>query len=400
MKRLYLDCAMGAAGDMLSASLLELCPDRDAALAQLNALGIPNVEYIAEQSEKCGITGTHLRVLVKGEEEHCDHHHDHDHGHEHEHHEHHHEHHSLADITALIDSLNALAAVKQDAKAVYGLIASAEAKVHGKELENIHFHEVGTMDAVADVMAFSLLKNILAPDVISASKVRTGFGSVRCAHGILPVPAPATALLLEGIPVFAGDIECEMCTPTGAAILRHFCAEFGEMPDMTVINQGFGMGTKSFPQRPNAVRAILGECGESVVELCCNVDDMSPEAVGFAIDTLLREGALDAWYTAIGMKKNRPGLMLSCLCRENDRDRMVELIFRHTQTLGIRESLCRRYVLKREQGYIETPYGAVRVKRASGCGVEREKPEFEDLAQIARETGLSLEEVKKAIGIK
>lgn len=386
MKQLYLDCSMGAAGDMLAAALYELCPDKEEALAELNRLGIPGIVYEAQPSTKLGISGTHMRVQFYGLEEEQQNHHEH----------HHHHHYGMADVAGIIDSLPLSKKIREDAKAVYTLIAGAESKVHGQKMENIHFHELGTMDAIADVTAVCCLMDKLGAERITASPVRMGFGTVDCAHGCLPVPAPATALLLEGMQVFPGDIESEMCTPTGAALLKYFVDDFGPMPPMAISRLGYGMGKRDF-QRPNCVRAILGNSQDEVIEMCCNVDDMSPEHVGYAIDRLLEAGALDAYYEAIGMKKNRPGLLLSCLCRPEQRDEMVKLIFRHTSTIGIRESLCRRYVLKRGTSLAETPYGNVRIKCSAGYGIERKKAEFDDLARICRENDLSMEELLKQI---
>jgi len=387
MKQLYLDCSMGAAGDMLAAALYELCPDQAAALAALNGLGLPGVVYTAQNVARQGINGTHMRVCCYGREE----------GEEHPagEREHHH-HYGMQDIARIIDALSLPQKVKDDISAVYTLIAQAESRVHGQPMENIHFHELGTMDAVADVAAVCWLMEALAPERVTVSPIRTGYGTVDCAHGRLPVPAPATALLLAGMPVFGGDIEGEMCTPTGAALLKYFADDFGPMPPMTVNRLGYGMGKKEFPQA-NCVRAMYGDAEEQVIELCCNLDDMSPEHVGYAMDRLLEAGALDACYEAVGMKKNRPGLLLCCLCRPEQRDEMVALLFRHTSTLGIRESLCRRYVLKRRQELVATPYGSVRIKRAEGYGLQRWKAEYDDLARICRDNDLSLEELIKQI---
>lgn len=383
MRELYFDLSMGAAGDMISASLLELQPDREEALRALNAIGIPHIEYSAEKSGKHGIVGTHLHVRFNGAEEGKEH--------EQERESHHHHHHSYSDICTLIDTLNLSDRVRGDVKSVYGLIARAEARVHGREIDNIHFHELGTMDALADISAACFLLDALNVERVTASPIRTGFGSVRCAHGLLPVPAPATAILLEGMPVYAGDIEGEMCTPTGAALIKYFASGFGALPPMTVKSSGYGIGTKDFPCA-NCLRATLGESEETIIELSCNVDDMSPEAVGFAIDALLSAGAPDAYYQPVGMKKNRPGLILSCLCRTEQRDEMLRLIFRHTSTIGVRETLCRRYVLKRREELRETPYGAVRVKISDGWGVERIKGEYDDLSRIARDEDMTLDE--------
>lgn len=390
MKQIYLDCSMGAAGDMLCAALLELHPQPETVVEQINALGLPGVRVAAERTQKCGIAGTHYAVTVHGEEETQDMHH-------------HHHHHGSAvhDIAALIDGLDLPEQVKEDAKAVYDLVAQAESRVHGCTVENIHFHELGTLDAVTDIVTCCLLLHKLAPERITASPVCTGFGTVRCAHGVLPVPAPATAALLEGIPVYAGELEAELCTPTGAALLKHFVQDFGPMPAMTVSAAGYGMGSRDF-ERANCLRALFGdaEAGDGIIELKCNVDDMTPEAVGFAMQTLLDAGAPEAFTEAVGMKKNRPGILLTCLCRPEQRDEMVRLLFRHTSTIGIRETVCRRYVLRRATGTVETPYGPVRVKTSEGYGVRRSKAEYDDLACIASEHGLTLDEARKLAELK
>ena len=380
MKTLYFDLSMGAAGDMLAAALFQLVPEPEQVLARVNSLGLPGVEARLVPAEKCGIQGLHYEVLVHGHEE----------GHGgHEHHGHH-----LYDIEGILAGSAMPEAVREDALAVYRLLAQAESKVHGCPVEQIHFHEVGQLDAIVDIVTVCLLMHALEAELVCASAVHVGSGTVRCAHGILPVPAPATAELLKGIPCYSGEIQGELCTPTGAALLRHFVKDFGPMPELRVERMGCGMGSKDFPQA-NCLRASLGESGETVVELCCNVDDMSGEAVGYALERLMEAGALDAFWQSVGMKKSRPGLLLTVLCRPGDRERMVELLFRLTSTLGIRESLCRRYILRREKDLVETPYGPVGLKRAQGYGVERAKPEYEDLKALAEAAGCSLDEARK-----
>jgi len=419
MKTLYLDLGMGAAGDMLTAALLELLPDRAAFVEKLNALGIPGVHYAAETAEKCGIQGTHMRVTVAGEEEdehlheHHDHvheHHEHPHEHEHEHdhdhdhehshdHEHHHHHSGMHEIEHIVWDLHLPEQVEQDVLAVYGLIAEAESHAHGMPVTEIHFHEVGTMDAVADVVAVCLLLHEIAPDEIVASPVHVGSGQVRCAHGILPVPAPATAYILRDVPIYGGAIQGELCTPTGAALLRHFVTRFGEMPVLRVRAIGYGMGKKDF-ERANCVRALLGEtegAQDQIAELDCNVDDMSAEAMGFAMEQLLAAGAREVFAQSVTMKKSRPGTLLTVICSPEDRQRMAELLLRYTTTIGVRESLKSRYVLARSIETLDTPYGPVRIKRSEGYGVTREKLEYEDLARIAREQGASLREAEKLV---
>ena len=409
MRTIYLDCSMGAAGDMLMAALLELLPEKDTFLQKMQSLGLPGLEISAEPSVKCGITGTHMRVLIHGEEE----------GHPHEHaaeepfhshadapeaahahvHVHPHHHTDLDELTHRISHLNVSEAVRSNILTVYQSIADAESRVHGVPVEQIHFHEVGSLDALADVTGVCLLMELLAPEQVLASPVHVGSGQVRCAHGILPVPAPATALLLEGIPIYGGSIRGELCTPTGAALLRRFVTRFGPLPPMRVEKTGYGMGTKDF-EAANCVRAMLGQTEESaghILELACNLDDMTPEAVGFAMEQLFAAGALDVYTTPIGMKKNRPGVLLTCMCREDDREAMLRTIFRHTSTLGVRVSVCDRYTLSRRQYAVQTPDGEIRVKESSGWGVLRRKAEFEDLARIARQTGKSIAEVLDTI---
>ncbi|QTE69270.1 nickel pincer cofactor biosynthesis protein LarC [Clostridiales bacterium] len=415
MKTLYLECAMGAAGDMLTAALLELVEDRDAFLRKMNSIGLPGVRVEAEEAVKCGITGTHMKVTVDGEEEESldadghDHHHDHDHGHEHHHehehehdHDHHHGHHhhaSVADIESMIDSLDVSGQVKADAKAVYALIAEAESAVHGRPVTEIHFHEVGTLDAVADVVGVCLLMEMIAPDQVLASSVHTGSGHVHCAHGILPVPAPATALILQGIPSYGGKISGELCTPTGAALLKHFVSRFGDRPVMATGAIGYGMGKKDFEQA-NCVRAFLGESEverETIIRLECNLDDMTGEDIGFAMEQLFAASARDVYTQAIGMKKNRPGILLSVICMPEDADRLAEVIMKHTSTLGVRRQEMSRYTLRREMKTVHTPYGNVRVKYSHGMGAERIKPEYEDVAALAKEHGVPLDTIRNVV---
>jgi len=387
---------MGAAGDMLMAALLELMPDKDAFLIKLNGLKIPNVRVSAEPSVKCGIMGTHVSVLVHGEEEDEHHHHNHDDHHDDHHHDHHepdyHDHAGLWEIEHLLHHLDLPEKVREDALAIYGLLAKAESEVHGRPVTEVHFHEVGMMDAVVDIVGVCMLMHELKPDRVIASPIHVGSGQVKCAHGLLPVPAPATARLLIGIPTYSGTIRGELCTPTGAALLRHFVHEFRTMPPMKTKKIGYGMGKKDF-EACNCVRAMLGvedAAEEKIIELSCNLDDMTPEAVGFAMEMLFDAGALDVFTVPIGMKKSRPAVLLSCLCRLEQRSAMRKLMFMHTTTLGVREYVCDRHVLSRFERIVKTEYGTVRVKEAEGFGVKREKPEFEDLAKIAREKGITL----------
>ncbi len=480
MKSLYIDCGMGAAGDMLTAALLELLPEPEKFLEELNGLGIPGVVFEREKSVKCGIVGTHVKVSIHGEEEaehELTHRHEHGHGHGHAHelghghehelelahqhelthrhgnaganhqHEHGHEHelsceaslaaldhghghehghghthihekqasqhhtHShrgLHEIEHIVSHFPVSEQVKQDIYEVYALIAEAESHAHGVPVSQIHFHEVGMMDAVADVMAVCLLMNRIAPDEVVVSPIHVGWGEVRCAHGILPVPAPATAYILRDVPVYGGAVRGELCTPTGAALLKHFGQKFGEMPMMSVEKIGYGMGKKDF-EKANCVRAMLGQTykkaasntspdtSAAVVELSCNVDDMTGEAIGFAMERLFDGGALDVYTLPIGMKKSRPGTMIRVLCKKQDKEALLHLMFKYTTTLGIRENLMQRHVLHRSIETKETKFGNIPCKISTGFGVSRSKYEYEDLARIARAQNMSIDDILKSL---
>ena len=401
MRTLYLDCGMGAAGDMLTAALLELFPDPDALVEELNNLGVPGVRYERELVQKCGIQGTHIHVYAGNAEEGEEHHH-HSHGHPHDHtheHPHDHPHSGMEEIAHRISHIHVSDRVKENIHGVYERIALAESHVHGVEITDIHFHEVGTLDALADVTAVCYLMEKLGNPRVHASPVHVGSGHVYCAHGILPVPAPATAEILKGVPIYGGQIQGELCTPTGAALLKQFVTEFGNMPVMMPQAVGYGMGKKDFAMA-NCVRAVLGETGsdtDSIVELSCNLDDMTGEDIGFAMEQLLAAGAPEVFTAPISMKKNRPGVMLTVLCREEQREEMVALLFRHTTTLGIRETPHRRYTLTRRTAQAETPYGPVSCKLSQGYGVTRCKPEYDDLARLARENTVPIAQVREAI---
>ena len=390
MKTLYIECNMGAAGDMLLSSLAELTGDVKACENELNSLGIPDVTYEFEKSVKCGIEGTHAHVSVKGveEDEHL-HEHSHEghvHSHEHEHeHEHNHHHTHMSDIENIINGLNVSDKVKADALAVYALIAEAESKAHGKPITDIHFHEVGTMDAVADITGVCYLLEKIAPDSIVVSPLATGFGSVRCAHGILPVPAPATASIIEGIPTYAGNIEGELLTPTGAALLKHFATSFGTRPVMSIDKTGYGMGKKDFP-KANMLRTFIGSTSgdsDKVVELKFNVDDMTGEEIGYATGVLMDNGALDVFTTPVFMKKNRPGILFTVLVKLEDKEKFAKLIFENTTTIGIRYNEMDRFKLARREEKVMTKLGEARVKISEGFGVTRVKPEYDDAAGLA-----------------
>ena len=386
MRTLYIDCSMGCAGDMLTAALLELHPDKDDFLSRMNAALGGKAVLSASPDSKCGLRGTHVTVLINGDEDGEKTHH-------------HHEHTSITEIMAFIDSVPLDEAIRENAKKVYSIIAEAESRVHGHPMENVHFHEVGSLDALADVLSVCALMHELAPERILASEVNVGSGTVRCAHGVLPVPAPATELILRGVPIYSGQIKSELCTPTGAALLKYFVSEFVAMPTMKIENAGCGTGKKNF-ECANVVRAFIGETadeGDRIIELACNLDDMTPEELAFAMEELFSLGALDVYFTNIGMKKSRPGVKLTCMCREKQRERMLECIFKHTTTLGVREYACKRYELGRSEKAVRTQDGEVRVKISSGYGVVREKAEYEDLAALARKSGKTIAQIRSEV---
>lgn len=298
-----------------------------------------------------------------------------------------------------MDTLPLPAPVAEQAKEVYRRLAQAESKAHGQPVELVHFHEVGALDAVADVVAACYALHLLAPDRVVVSPVRLGTGMVRCAHGMVPVPAPATASLLEGVPCYGGDISGEMCTPTGAALLTAIAQSFGPMPPMALSRTGYGMGKKEFPAA-NCVRAFLGEeaqGAEEITELVCNLDDMTPEELGLACQRLLEGGALDVYTLPGCMKKGRPGWQLTVLCRPQDRDKLIPLVFAHTTTNGLRTRNSEKFFLNYTLDTLDTPHGPLRVKRAQGYGVSRSKAEYDDLARISRETGLPFRQVKDEV---
>lgn len=396
MKTLYIECRMGAAGDMLMSALYELLNEeqKEEFLKCMNGLGLPGVKITSRRRSTCGISGTHMEVTVYGEKEHEG---GHNHGYEHGglHH-----HADLRHISELIDGLDLPEEVCDNARQIYDAIADAEAKAHGCPVKQVHFHEVGALDAVADVTGVCYAIYLLEPERIVVSPVHVGSGTVHCAHGIMPVPAPATANLLSDVPMYGGSIQGELCTPTGAALLVHFADSFGNMPVMSGTSVGIGVGTKEFEQA-NCVRAFLGETSEvslkqegngEIAELVCNIDDMTPEALAFATTRLLELGALDVYTVAGTMKKGRPGWELTVLCETDRIDETAQNIMRETTTNGVRVRLCDKYFLTPGIKAVQTELGEVRVKTAEGFGIRHEKPEYEDTAACARKTRMSYRE--------
>ncbi len=422
MKRLFLDCQMGIAGDMLTATLLGLVDNPEMWIANLNQMGIPDVIYTLIPKEDKGLQGCRVAVTINGIEEsehhkgspHDQHHTDHHHAH-HEHgetdtHEDHSDHHihseyhvhgrGLQGVMDIINSLSISDTCKQNAINVYQLVAQAEAKVHKSTVTQIHFHELGMLDAIADIVAVCVLLEALKFDEIIISPIHVGTGTVHCAHGELPVPAPATMELLAGIPMYTDyQIKGELCTPTGAALAKYFGTAFSHMPVMTPTKVSYGFGTKQF-ERPNCIRAfvdIVNDLEDTIIEMACNLDDMTPEEIGYAVEQLLLSPALDVFTTPIMMKKQRPSTMLTVLCKIDDIDSVRDLIFKHTTSLGIRYHRCERYILSRSAGDIDWEGNRIAFKTSSGFGVERHKYEYDSLAAIAKQNDMSLLDLKRQL---
>ena len=391
MNILYADFGMGVAGDMFAGALLELAPDRAAALDRLNALGVPGVEFSAERVSKCGIAATRLSVKVHGGEEGCGHGHSHACGAR-----------SLEDVLAVVDALSADDCVKESVESVYRSIAAAESRAHGKPVGEIHFHEVGALDAIADIAAVSELMRLLHPDEVVASPVHVGCGTVKCEHGELPVPAPATAFLLDGIPSYSdGTVRGELCTPTGAALARRFVTRFAPQPAMRIAAVGHGAGSRDFP-RANVLRVFYGAADglagavARISKLEFDVDDMTGEEIAFAAERIFDSGAKDVSFSPVFMKKGRPGTRFTVLCRPENRDAALRAAFAETTTLGVRESECVRHELARREETVALPDGgSARRKVASRPQGEDSKFEADDIAALARREGISFFEARR-----
>lgn len=372
MKSLYLECNMGVAGDMLCASLLDTLNEKNKEyiINKLDTL-LYDVTVSLNTTTKSGIRASKFDVTIKES------------GHSHT---------SISEIYNIIDGFDIPQNVKENAKAVYKLIAEAESKVHGTTVADVHLHEVGARDAIIDITACCLLIDYLQIDKIVCSPIATGFGEIKTAHGIMPVPAPATAELLSSIPCFTGDIKGELTTPTGVALVKFFTNEFS-VSNGEYEKVGYGAGTKNF-EKPNIIRGFIKESNtDTVFELRCQIDDMTGEELGYALNKMLTLGAKDAYIKPIVMKKSRPAFEFTVICFPADKDELTRQMFKHTTTLGIRQIECARAILDRE---IYEKNG-VRIKRSQGYGTETEKIEFDDIVKIAEENDISVFEARKMI---
>jgi len=393
MSVLYLDATAGIAGDMTVATLLDMGVPLAYLKGELDKLGLPDDAFtlVEEQVLRGGMTGRYFTVQLPHEHPH------HGHGHlHHDHKQHHHRH--YADIRDMIAASGLTDRAKELSQKVFLRLAEAEAQAHQVAVDQVRFHEVGAMDSIVDIVGTAIALDWLKVDNIYCSAVPLGGGFVETAHGRLPGPGPATAELLKGLTVHSQCGSGERVTPTGAAILAALAEPVRQMPQMSISLVGHGAGSKDFADCPNILRGFLGELSEQpdhemVVELSCNLDDVTPEVLGYTVEQLFAAGALDVWHTPVQMKKQRPGLMLSLLCRPEQKEQLVQLVMRETGTLGVRIQHLQRYVQQRQVEAYQTSLGMVRFK-ASQYG---SKPEYEDCCRIAREQGLALREVQQMV---
>jgi hypothetical protein len=378
MKICYFDAFSGIAGDMTVAALIDAGAAFEPLAGALDSLGM-GATFRIEKVDRGGIAAT--RFLVEGGEQRA--------------------HRHLPHILRMIGAGALPDKVKENAAAIFRKLGEAEARVHGVPVEKIHFHEVGAVDSIADIAGAAMGLFLLGVDQVHASPVNVGGGTIATEHGLLPVPAPATVALLEGRPVFSRGPQTELTTPTGAAILATLAVSFGPLPPMRISGTGFGAGSKEFKEQANVLRAILGEASgaaeaTSVAVIEANIDDSTPETLGYAMERLLEAGALDVTLTPVHMKKNRPGVILCVLARPEDRERLAALVFAETSTFGLRIHVAERRVEARSVVEVETRYGKLRVKvSASGAFA----PEYEDCRKLARETGAPLREIITEAGL-
>ncbi len=392
MKLIYLDCFAGISGDMFLGALLDLGVSEDALRAELSKLQLPGYQISSRRVIKQNISATKFDVItmenstphrgVATE---------------------HHEHRGYSEIIAMIDKSALSSAVKERAQRIFRRIGEAEAKIHGIPLDKVHFHEIGAVDSIVDIVGACIAVEALRVDEIQASPPRLGSGFVEAAHGRFPVPAPATLELLKGIPVQSSSDPVELVTPTGAALLAEFCTKFGPMPAMSIEKIGYGAGSRDLDKAPNVLRAVLGESAEdrrrngetdTVAVIETNIDDMNPQLFGDVMERLLAAGALDVFLTPVQMKKNRPGTLLTVLCERSHVDALAELLLTHTTTFGIRVHEAQRRKLAREIVTVKTKFGDIEVKigRLGGKIVAR-SPEFDSCQRAAAQFNVGVKDV-------
>lgn len=411
MKHLHLECIGGASGDMMLGALVELGAPLETIQRALQSLGTAPFQLVAERGESMHITGIRMRVDIEGHPEAAtpahpvDEHHHHGHTHEHHHnhahnaheHAHPHEHRAFTEIRRMISATSLPEPVKAQATNVFELLGKAEAKIHGVPLEQIHFHEVGADDSIIDIVGSCVAFHFLGITSASTGPVPQGQGTIRCAHGVYPNPAPATLELTAGFPVAQTDESSELVTPTGAALLRGFVNAPGIPSGAVLVKTAYSLGRRKLQRRPNLLRASLyerhdaSETADQCVMLECNLDDTTPELVGALMDEVLAAGALDVTSTPVIMKKQRPGVVFSLLCEPAKRDELLDVVFRGSTTFGVREYMVRRTKLSRRFETVNTPFGPVKIKIGQWRGDDiTRSPELEDCRRLAREKGVSV----------
>jgi uncharacterized protein (TIGR00299 family) protein len=384
MKTLYFDCFAGASGNMVLGALIAAGVDADALKTELKKLNLPDFDLIVENVDRSGISSTHVRVEIPDEKYHR----------------------HLPEIELIINDSSLSDSVKGRSIAIFRRLAEAEASVHGIELSKVHFHEVGAFDAIVDIVGSCVGFEMLGIEQFAASKIHVGSGFVDMAHGKFPVPPPAVAELLKDLPFYSTEIEGELITPTGAAIISTLSDSYGSIPELKLEVTGYGAGTRTYDKFPNVLRVMIGEAAtlrssngtETLALLETNIDDLSPQILGHFMERALAEGALDCWFTPIQMKKNRPATLVSVLCKVADESEFLDLFYRETSTIGVRIQRVERASLERDLMTVSTEFGDISVKTAyaSGEAVNRQ-PEFEDLKAAAAASGATVKQVADAV---
>lgn len=381
MKTLYLDCPMGISGDMFLAALIDLGVDPKMILRELKKLPVDKIDVEIKKAARHSITGTTFKVKLAEA----------------------HHHRTFRDIKKIIGESNLAPKVKSLSTAIFKVIAEAEGKIHGIKADEVHFHEIGAMDSIIDIVGAAVAVDSLKVKKVVSSPIALGTGWARTMHGTIPIPAPATLEILKGVPTAASTAPFELTTPTGAAIVKTLASSFGPMPPMTIEAAGYGAGKKDFKESANLLRAVIGsssegaEGAERLILLETNIDDMSPQVAGYLMERLLSEGALDAFYTPVQMKKGRPGVLLTVLTGSENKDSLLEVIFAESTTIGVRETAVLRHCLERKEAKVRTPYGVVRVKLALRAGrAVNVQPEYEDCRTAAQKKGVALKLVMDA----
>jgi uncharacterized protein (TIGR00299 family) protein len=382
MKTIYFDCFAGASGDMILGAMVDAGVDGAELREQIISLDLQGCEIDFITVDRSGISATHAQVKTP--------------------HEHKHRH--LSDITQIINGSRLQDRVKQRAVNIFTRLAQAEARVHNQPVEKIHFHEVGALDAIIDVVGAAICFELIGAERFISAPLRVGRGTVKMAHGQFPIPPPAVTELLKGVPVYAGDLDGEFVTPTGAAIISTVCESYGSLPAFSIDSTGYGAGTREYKDFPNVLRVLVGESDsqesgqdEQLLMIETNVDDLSPQVLGYVMERALELGALDCYLTPVQMKKNRPGILISILCRPPDREKFFHLLFAETTTIGARSYAVNRRALARETIRVETQFGPIDVKVARRPnGKVSAMPEYDQCAAAARNAGVSLSEVQDA----